>query len=84
MPPTSRQSESLRETGTPPPEQVTVRRYLIDDPVTEITQLLHRAYTQVEMGAALSRSPGAGRQDHARPRARRRVLPRDHPRGGWA
>jgi GNAT superfamily N-acetyltransferase len=60
MPPTSRQSESLRETGTPPPQQVTVRRYLIDDPVTEITQLLHLAYApQVEMGL----KPLAGRQD---------------------
>lgn len=41
-------------------ERVIVRRYLIDDPVTEITQLLHRAYQpQVAMGL----KPLAGRQD---------------------
>lgn len=40
--------------------RVAVRRYLIDDPVTEITQLLHRAYVpQVAMGL----QPLAGRQD---------------------
>ncbi len=37
-----------------------IRRYLIDDPITEITQLLHRAYQpQVAMGL----KPLAGRQD---------------------
>jgi GNAT superfamily N-acetyltransferase len=40
--------------------RVMVRRYLIDDPISEITQLLHRAYApQVEMGLR----PLAGRQD---------------------
>jgi GNAT superfamily N-acetyltransferase len=40
--------------------QVAVRRYLIDDPVTEITTLLHRAY---EPQAAMGLQPLAGRQD---------------------
>lgn len=42
------------------PPALTVRRYLIDDPVSEITALLHRAYRiQHEMGLR----PLAGRQD---------------------
>ncbi|HZW10570.1 MAG TPA: GNAT family N-acetyltransferase [Phycisphaerales bacterium] len=45
--------------GATPP-RVLVRRYLIDDPITEITQLLHRAYApQVLMGLR----PLAGRQE---------------------
>jgi GNAT superfamily N-acetyltransferase len=40
--------------------RVAVRRYMIDDPIGEITQLLHRAYApQVAMGLR----PLAGRQD---------------------
>ncbi len=39
---------------------VTVRRYMIDDPVAAITRLLHRAYAPQ---AAMGLSPLAGRQD---------------------
>jgi GNAT superfamily N-acetyltransferase len=47
------------ELGAPTP-RVSVRRYLIDDSITEITQLLHRAYApQVAMGLR----PLAGRQE---------------------
>ncbi len=40
--------------------EVAVRRYLIDDPIADVTGLLHRAYVpQMEMGL----QPLAGRQD---------------------
>lgn len=50
--------EASTDAGASP--RVAVRRYLIDDSITEITQLLHRAYApQVAMGLR----PLAGRQD---------------------
>lgn len=62
MPPTQTNPSATPVAGAAPApaEQVTVRRYLIDDPVSEITELLHRAYApQIEMGL----QPLAGRQD---------------------
>jgi GNAT superfamily N-acetyltransferase len=48
------------ESPVAPSPPLTVRRYLIDDPIGEITSLLHRAYAgQVAMGLR----PLAGRQD---------------------
>jgi GNAT superfamily N-acetyltransferase len=41
-------------------EDVTVRRYLVDDPISEVTAMLHRAYARQR---ALGLDPLAGRQD---------------------
>lgn len=57
--PTSREAISASP-QTDLRSQLTVRRYLIDDPISEITLLLHRAYAgQVAAGLR----PLAGRQD---------------------
>lgn len=52
--------QSVTARGVEATPRVAVRRYLIDDPVTEITALLHRAY-QPQMAMGLR--PLAGRQD---------------------
>lgn len=60
MPQASAKSSPVPSPADAAPPRVTIRRYLIDDSVTEITELLHRSYApQMAMGLR----PLAGRQD---------------------
>jgi GNAT superfamily N-acetyltransferase len=63
LPPIDADAEALIVARRSTPRgEVVARRFLIDDSITEITQLLHRAYAeQVRMGL----KPLAGRQDDA-------------------
>lgn len=49
--------------GAPPAIPVTIRRFMTGDSISEITQLLHRAYARQR---AMGLDPLAGRQDDAR------------------